>query len=69
MNSYYETDNYKEAQVCLKKMLSYYDNNSIHIYDLEIYQAIIYAYSGYIVKVFKTLKMVCISKLNISISK
>lgn len=58
MNSYFEMDNYKEAQKCLEKILSKYDCNSYHIYDLEIYQAIIYAYSGYIAKVFKTLKMV-----------
>jgi len=58
MNSYYEMDNYKEAQKFLDKILSKYDYTSYHIYDLEIYQAIVYAYSGYIVKVFKTLKMI-----------
>ncbi|ORX47891.1 hypothetical protein BCR36DRAFT_398347 [Piromyces finnis] len=58
MNSYFEVRNYKEAQECLDKIISNYDFNSSHIYDLEIYQAIIYANSGYIVKVFKTLNMI-----------
>jgi len=58
MNSYFEVDNYKEAQNCLDTIISNYDYSSPHMYDLEIYQAIIYAYSGYIIKVFKTLKMV-----------
>lgn len=58
MFSYFDTESYKEAQNSLNTIISYYDYNSNHMNDLDIYQAIIYSFSGNIQKVFKIFKKV-----------
>ncbi|ORY72868.1 hypothetical protein LY90DRAFT_503549 [Neocallimastix californiae] len=63
MTSYFENGNIQEAQKSLNMIKSYCNSN--HKSDLDLYQAIIYSYSGNIQRVFIILKKLEISKLNI----
>jgi len=56
MTSYFENGNIQEAQKSLNMIKSYCNSN--HKSDLDLYQAIIYSYSGNIQRVFIILKKV-----------